>query len=105
MTSIDQQIETLTRKAVNAAEEGRWNDVIEAYRHRWEEGRLEQISPAMAQRIIALDQWILQKVKMVQAATTQQMIELQEKRRKLNVLKRQWGTEGFEAGSRLLKTV
>jgi hypothetical protein len=105
MNSVERQIETLTRKAVNAAEEGRWNVVIDVYRNRGEQADLEQISPAMAQRIMALDEWILQKIKMVQAATAQQIMELQEKRRKLSVLKRQWGNEDLEADSRLLKTV
>ena len=91
MTAIDRLLEQLTREALEAAKEGKWDQVANLYDRRASGGQLEQASPEIARKLVKWDQWLIARTREVQAATQQNLVEVQDRRRKLDILKRQWG--------------
>jgi len=83
-------LEQLTREAVDAASEGKWDQVAQLYEHRTRSGLLEKVSPDLAKKLLPSDQWIMSRIREVQALTQQQLREAQDHRRKFETLKRQW---------------
>jgi hypothetical protein len=63
-------LEALTRRALEAAEDGRWEDVAACYRERAELIALVR-TPAIAARVIALDQRVAERIHLAQAALRQ----------------------------------
>jgi len=45
----------------------------------------------MIQSLVQLDQWLITRVREAQAAILQNLLEIQDQRRKLEILKNQWG--------------
>ncbi len=86
----DQVVEALTQKAVTAAETGQWDQVVKFYEERENSGHLAKVSPEVAKKLIKCDQWVMTRIREVQALTKQALGEAQEHRRRLEGVKRQW---------------
>jgi hypothetical protein len=84
-------LEQLTQDAIEAAREGKWGQVIALYDSRMSQGQLKDLSPDIARKLVKWDQWLLIRVREAQAAIQQNLMDIQDKRRKLEILKRQWG--------------
>lgn len=84
-------IEQLTRDALEAARDGKWDQVVALYERRVSEGQLEHLSPSTTQALLKQDQWLISRVREAQAAIKKNLLEIQDQRRKLEILKRQWG--------------
>ncbi len=101
-TEGEKLLEQLTRKAFRAASDGKWSEVIQLYDQRTRAGCLDDVSPDVAKQLMKYDQWMSTRVQEVQALTRQQLGEVQNHRRKLESLKRQWvGPNTVEARHRL----
>lgn len=86
----DNELETLTQQAVNAAEAGQWDQVTSLYERRGQVLSSTQVSPSLAQRLLKWDRAVQARIQLVQAATHQNILEIQERRRKLLQLKQSW---------------
>lgn len=84
-------VEQLTQSALEAARHGQWEQVIALYHQRLSQGPQDSLSLDTIQVLMESDQWLIGRVKEVQAAITQHLNDIQDQRRKLGVLKRQWG--------------
>ena len=93
MTTVDQRLERLTQEALQAARQGRWDQVITYYAKRVQDDEFAQVSPQMATQLMKWDQWMIRQVKCVQSALHQQILEVQEQRRRLAGMSRQYGIE------------
>jgi hypothetical protein len=58
----------------------------------------------MSCKILKLDQWLVTRVREAQLAIQENLFEIQDKRRKLEILKRQWGGTST-AEARHLQTI
>ncbi len=95
-------LERLTRKACTAASHGKWDEVIRLYDQRACEGWLDDVSPDVAGKLMKYDQWVMTRIKEIQALILQQLGETQDHRRKLASVKRQWvGPNAGQARHRL----
>ena len=98
----DSAVERLTREAIDAATEGKWEQVAQLYEHRASSGILEKVSPDLAKKLIPLDRWMMARIREVQALTQLHLEEAQDHRRRLETLKRQWiGSNNFQIRHRL----
>jgi len=104
-SEMDRRIEQVTQEAIQAAHNGRWDQVITSFTRRNQDGDLAQVSPQTARKLLAWDQWIIERVKGVQSALGQQLLEVQDQRRKLASLKRQFGTTESSAHVHHLQTI
>ncbi|WNM62846.1 hypothetical protein [Candidatus Nitrospira neomarina] len=86
-------VEQLTQRVLEAARHGQWDQVIVLYGQRLSQGPQQSLSLPTIQALMESDQWLLARVKEVQAAINQQLNDIQDQRRKLGVLKRQWGED------------
>ena len=86
----DQSVEELTQNAMAAAETGHWDQVVQLYEQRANSGRLENVSPDVAKKLVECDQWMMTRIREVQALTKQYLGEAQDRRRRLESVKRQW---------------
>ncbi len=86
----DQLVEELTLKAIAAAETGHWDQVAQLYKQRENSGKLETVSQDVAKKLVECDQWMMTRIREVQALTKQYLGEAQEHRRRLEGVKRQW---------------
>ena len=91
MSDVECLLEQLTRDVIGAARDGKWDQVIALYDRRVSQGRLNSISPGITQILVKSDQWLVARVREVQAAIQQNLLDIQDQRRKLEILKRQWG--------------
>ena len=91
MSDANNLLEQLTQDAIVAAREGKWDQVIALYDRRVSQGKLKDVSFGITQTLVKLDQWLLTRVCEAQAAIQQNLVEIQDQRRKLQILKRQWG--------------
>jgi len=91
MSDCNCLLEQLTQDTIKAARDGKWDQAIALYDRRVSEGQLEHISPSTAQALVKLDKWLLTRVREAQAAIKKNLHEIQDQRRKLEILKRQWG--------------
>ncbi|MDH5564978.1 MAG: hypothetical protein OEY91_15320 [Nitrospirota bacterium] len=90
ITHKEKLLEQLTRKAFEAAKKGKWNDVIQLYDQRVRAGFPDGLSPDVAKQLMKYDQWMVARIREVQALTQQHLGETQGHRRQLEALKRQW---------------
>ncbi len=97
-------IETLTQQALAAAEAGHWGHVALLYERRTSQFDLDKVSPAVAKRLIHIDQVVQERARVVQAATQQSLNDAQEQRRKLRQWQQQW-KHSLSRGGRLIKAV
>ena len=91
MSELNDLFEQLTQDAIEAALEGQWDQVIALYDRRMFQGQRSQLSPEISHKIVKLDQWLINRIREVQAGIRQNIFEIQDNRRKLEILKRQWG--------------
>jgi len=104
MSDVNYLLEQLTQDAMEAARDGKWDQVITLYDRRVSQGKLDHISPATNQALVKRDQWLLTRVREAQAAIQQNLLVIQDQRRKLEILKRQWGGS-FTAQARYLLSI
>jgi tRNA A37 N6-isopentenylltransferase MiaA len=94
--------EQLTRMAMEAATQGKWDSVAQFYDRRASAGSLDTVPRDVAKKLMQNDQWIMNRIREVQALTQQQLGEVQQHRRRLEGLKRQWaGQTPVQARHRL----
>ena len=105
MENANNTLQEITKEAVKAAQEGRWERVIELYHRRAQDGMLEQASLETTKKLIAWDRWMTERIKNVSAAAKQQLFDLQDKRRKLEVIKRHWAINTPKIHTRHLQTI
>lgn len=91
MSEVNCLVEQLTQDAIEAARHGQWDQVIVLYEQRLSQGLQSSISLDTIQVLMESDQWLVTRVKEVQAAIKQHLNDIQDHRRKLGILKRQWG--------------
>jgi len=104
-TTVDQFVDQLTQGALKAAKKGRWDQVIACYARRSQEGSLEQVSPETAKKLLACDQWMVERVRGVHEALRQQILDVQDQRRKLLGVKRQYGIQESAGTVHHLRTI
>ena len=97
-------IEVLTHEALRASEEGHWDHISALYQRRALDFVFDELPPAVVKRLIRMDQIIQERARVVQAATKQHLLELQERRRKLRQWSEPW-TSSTQAGARFAKSV
>ena len=102
MSDVNCLLEQFTRDAIEAARDGKWEQVIAFYDRRVLEGQLEHISSSTAQALVKQDQWLITRVREAQAAIKKNLHEIQDQRRKLEILKRQWGGNSIAQARHLL---
>ncbi len=91
MFEVNCLLEQLTQNALEAARHGQWDQVIVLYDQRLSQGPQQSLSLDTIQVLMESDQWLMARVQEVQAAINQHLNDIQDHRRKLGVLKRQWG--------------
>ncbi len=91
MPEVNCLVEQLTQDAIEAARHGQWDQVIILYDQRLSQGTPQFLSSEAIQCLVESDQWLLKRVREAQAAIKQHLNDIQDQRRKLGVLKRQWG--------------
>ena len=104
MADLNCLLERLTQDTMKAARDGKWDQVIALYDRRISQGQVEEISPGTTQALVELDKWLITRVQEAQAAIQQNLLEIQDQRRKLDFLKRQW-TGNPNAQARHLLTI
>lgn len=90
MNREEELLEELTRKAFDAAGKGKWNDVIQLYEQRVRAGFPEGLSQDVAKQLMKYDQWMVTRIREVQALTRQHLGETEGHRRQLETMKRKW---------------
>ncbi len=90
VTEEEQTLVDLTCKAREAAVTGQWDLVIDYYTQRGASGFLKDVSPKVAKELVTNDKWMMTRIREVQALTQQNLGAVQDHRRKLDGLKRQW---------------
>ncbi|MBA3611990.1 MAG: hypothetical protein H0W49_03555 [Nitrospirales bacterium] len=93
MPEVNYLVEQLTQDAIEAARHGQWDQVIALYDQRLSQGPQSFLSLDTIQVLMESDQWLITRVKEVQAAINQHLNDIQDHRRKLGILKRQWGED------------
>lgn len=94
--------EQLTNEAMEAAIQGKWDSVAHLYDRRAKAGSLEAVPRDVAKQLIKSDEWIITRIRDVQTLIHDQLGESQEHRRRLDGLKRQWGSQSpVQASHRL----
>ena len=96
MDEKERALEQLTSMAMAAATQGRWDSVTQLYDRRAQTGFLSNVSQDVANKLIHVDQWIIARIREVQALAQQQLGESQQHRRRLEGLKRQWAGQDLD---------
>ena len=96
-------IETLTREALSACENGQWDQVTMLYQRRANEFIFSELPVEVIRRIIELDKVIQNRARVVHKATLQSIQETQERRRRLQQWKQQW-VPSSSVGSRFVRS-
>ena len=91
MSDVNCPLERLTQDAIEAARHGQWDQVIALYDQRAAQGLQQSLSLEAIQSLVESDQWLITRIQEAQAALKRQLLDIQDQRRKLAVLKRQWG--------------
>jgi len=94
--------EQLTSMAMEAAKQGKWDSVAQFYDRRARVGTFDTLPKDIVKKLIQCDQWIITRIREVQALTKQQLGEAQKHRRRLLGLKRQWAGQNLEQSRHLL---
>ncbi len=93
-TNPDEAIfEHLTNEAMQAAIQGKWDSVAQFYDRRANAGSLEALSRDVTKKIMKSDEWIITRIRDVQSLIQDQIGDAQQQRRRLDGLKRQWGSQ------------
>ena len=90
VNEVENVFEQLTNMAMEAATQGKWDSVAWFYDRRASAGSLDTVPRDVAKKLMQYDQWIMNRIREVQALTQQQLGETQQHRRRLEGLKRQW---------------
>ncbi len=85
--------EQLTNQAMEAAIQGKWDSVAHFYDRRANAGSLEALPRDVAKKLMKSDEWIISRIREVQTLMQDQIVESQQHRRRLDGLKRQWGSQ------------
>ncbi|GJL67409.1 MAG: hypothetical protein NPIRA06_00440 [Nitrospirales bacterium] len=93
MPKVSCLVEQLTQDAIEAAQNGQWEQVIVLYDQRLSHGPQQALSSEAIKFLVESDQWLVKRVREAQAAIRQHLNDIQDQRRKLGVLKRQWGVK------------
>lgn len=104
MSDVNCELEQLMQDAIEAARYGQWDRVIALYDQRLAQGTPPSLSSESIQSLMESDQWLINRVREAQAAIKQHLCAIQSERRKLEVLKRQWG-ESWTTPLRHLLTI
>ncbi len=96
MDEKERVLEQLTSMAMEAATQGRWHSVTQLYDRRAQTGFLGNVSQDVANKLIHIDQWIMNRIREVQTLAQQQLGESQQHRRRLEGLKRQWAGQDLD---------
>ncbi|MDH5698538.1 MAG: hypothetical protein OEZ41_01075 [Nitrospirota bacterium] len=91
MSDAKCSLEQLTQDAIEAARHGQWDQVIALYDQRMSQGPPQSLSLKAIQSLVESDQWLITRVQEAQAAIKQHLVDIQDQRRKMAVLKQQWG--------------
>jgi hypothetical protein len=91
MSDVKSLVEELTQDAIEAARHGEWDQVIALYDQRVSQGPQKSLSLEAIQALVESDQWLIARVREAQSAIKQHLLDIQDQRRKLAILKRQWG--------------
>lgn len=91
MSDVNCLLEGLTQDAIEAARHGQWDRVIALYDQRVSWGPQQPLSSEAIRSLVESDQWLITRVREAQAAIKQHLLDIQDQRRKLTILKRQWG--------------
>ena len=83
-------LEELTVLAMEAAEQGQWDAVARLYDCRAKVGDWSSVSPDLAKKLMETDCWIMARIQEVKNLIQAQLREVQQQRRGLEGLKRQW---------------
>ncbi len=95
----ESKFEQLTNMAMEAATQGKWDSVAYFYEQRAHAGSFEAIPADVAKKLMHIDQWIINRIRDVQTLIQDQLGEAQQYRRRLEGLKRQWGSQSPVQGS------
>ena len=95
ITEEEHCLTQLTHKAMEAAAQGKWDSVAQIYDRRAHAGSLSNVSEGIAKKLIQSDEWIMTRIREVQTLTQQQLGDVQQQRRSLEGLKRQWASHGL----------
>ncbi|MCA9472033.1 MAG: hypothetical protein MRJ96_13080 [Nitrospirales bacterium] len=96
--SSEHPIEILTRTILSASEAGHWDQVACLYQRRSLEFVLRELPVRVIRRLIDMDTLIQERARVVHAATRQNLLQVQERRRKLLQWKQQWASSPVESG-------
>lgn len=66
--STEEVLDALTRRALEAAERGDWEEARRCYRHREPVLRSHELSAALARRLLAMDMVVHERARLAQAA-------------------------------------
>ncbi|MDH3502898.1 MAG: hypothetical protein OEM58_00040 [Nitrospirota bacterium] len=91
MSDAKCSLEQLTQDAIEAARHGQWDQVIALYDQRMSQEPPQSLSLKAIQSLVESDQWLITRVQEAQAAIKQHLVDIQDQRRKMAVLKQQWG--------------
>ncbi len=91
MSDANFLLERLTQDVIEAARHGQWDQVIALYDQRLSQGPQPSLSLDTIQVLMKSDQWLISRIKEVQGAIKQHLNDIQDHRRRLGILKRQWG--------------
>ncbi|GJL59358.1 MAG: hypothetical protein NPIRA03_22150 [Nitrospirales bacterium] len=97
MSDTNCLVERLTQDAMEAARHGQWDQVIALYDQRLSQGLQPSLSLHSIQVLMESDRWLITRVQEVQEAINQHLNDIQEYRRRLGILKRQWA--GHQTGT------
>lgn len=84
-------VERLAQDVLEAARNGKWEQAITLYERRLSEEQLTSYSPEMIKTLVQCDQWLITRIRETQSAILQNLSAIQDQRRKLEILKSQWG--------------
>jgi tRNA A37 N6-isopentenylltransferase MiaA len=92
----------LNQEAIEAAHDGQWDQVIALHERRLSLEKLSPLSPDLIHAIVKCDEWLIVRIKEVQSAIQQNLLEIQNQRRKLTILKHHWGAGSITQSQHLL---
>lgn len=105
ISEIDRRLIQLTQDACESAKKGRWDEVIAYYAERGQAGLLGQVSPGCAKKLVEWDEWMIGRVKEIHDALQQQILAIQDQRRKLAGVRRQYGHSSSNGYAHHLQTI
>lgn len=102
MSSINDLVIQLATEILEAARNGQWDQAMALYDRRLSIEDSHGISRETRRNLLKCDQWLMGRVLGVRAAIQQTLGDIQEQRRKLKALKRQWAGTSHAPACHLL---